>query len=121
MTDLMIAAVAWIALGLHLAVGIATLRSGGARPWLPLLNLTIAGGVLAYWASRWYGYLFHGVTWYASDQVIPLYAFLVCAVSVISLSGRYHVGALDWAAFAVHGVVAIGAVLFLNFFEMRLF
>lgn len=86
---------------------------------LPLLNLTTAAGVLAYWGYRWYGYLFQGVTWYASDQLVPLYAILVCALSVISLSGRHQATALNWVAFAIDSVVVIGAVLFVTFFRMR--
>ena len=122
MSDLLIATVAWIALGLHIVVGVATLRSGGWRPFLPLLNLTMAAGIVAYWASRWYGYLFQGVTWYASDQIVPLYALVVCALAVMSLSGRHQAVTLDWVIFAIHTVVVIGAVLFVTFFRMgRLF
>jgi hypothetical protein len=120
-TNFLFAATAWIALALHIVVGIVTLRSEGWRPWLPLLNLTIAVCVLAYWASRWYGYLFRGVIWYASDQVIPLYALLVCVLAVLSLTGRSRVVGLNWAAFTIHVVVAIGAVLFVTFLKMRMF
>jgi hypothetical protein len=89
---------------------------------LPLLNLTSAVCVLAYWAYRWYGYLFHGVTWYASDQLVPLYAILVCSLTVLSLSGRYQAVALNWVFFVIHSVAVIGAVLFVTLFRMsRLF
>ena len=121
MTNFQFAALAWTAFALHIVVGIVTVRSEGRRPWLPLLNLTIAICVLAYWASRWYGYLFRGVIWYASDQAIPLYAVLVCVLAVTSLSGRHRLVALDWAAFAIHSVVVVGAVLFVTFFKMRMF
>ena len=121
MTNVMFATIAWIALGVHLVVGVAAFRSGGWRPWLPLLNLTTAACVVAYWVYRWYGYLVQGITWYASDQLIPLYAVLVCALAVISLSGRHQLMALNWMAFVIHGVVALGAVLFATFFRMRLF
>ena len=121
MTNVLFATLAWIALALHIVVGIVTLRSGGWRLWLPLLNLTIAVCVLAYWASRWYGYLFRGVIWYASDQLIPLYALFVVALTVMSLSGRYKAVALNWVAFAIHSVAVVGAVLFVTFFKMRMF
>ena len=121
MTNTQIATLAWLALGLHIVVGIATIRSEGWRPWLPLLNLTVAGCVLAYWAYRWYGYLFEGVTWEASDQLLPLYEGVVFALAALSLSGRYPAVTLNWAAFIIHTVVAIGAVLFVTFFKMRLF
>ena len=119
MTDLLVATVAWIALGLHIVVGAATLRGGGWRPLLPLLNLTTAVCVLAYWANQWYGYLFQGVTWYASDQLVPLYAVLVCVIAVTSLSGRHRAVTINWIAFAVDSVVVIGAVLFVTFFRMN--
>jgi hypothetical protein len=80
-----------------------------------------AACVVAYWAYRWYGYLFEGVTWYASDQIFPLYAIAVCVLAVLSLTGRYEAVTLNWIVFVVHTVVAIGAVLFVSFFRMRLF
>ena len=47
---------------------------------------------------------------------------LVCALAVMSLSSRHHLVALNWMAFVIHGVVALGAVLFVTFFRMdRLF
>ena len=42
------------------------------QPLLPMLNLAVAACVLAYWAHKWYGYLTRDITWYASDQAIPL-------------------------------------------------
>ena len=85
------------------------------------LNLTLAACVLAYWVTRWYSYLFQGITWEASDQLFPLYAALVCALAIVSLSGRHHLVTLNWIVFAIHGVVTIGAVLFVTFFKMRMF
>lgn len=120
MTDTVVATLVWIALALHIVVLIVTLRSAGSRPLVPLLNLAVALSVLGYWVSRWYSYVFQGVTWSASDQIIPLYALLVCALSLLSLSGRYQ--ALNWIAFGIHSVVILGAVLFVTFFRMdRLF
>lgn len=121
MTDRLITTLAWMTLAVHIAVGVAALRSDGWRPWLPLLNLTIAACVLAYWVTRWYSYLFQGITWEASDQLFPLYAALVCALAIVSLSGRHHLATLNWIVFAIHGVVTIGAVLFVTFFKMRMF
>jgi hypothetical protein len=122
MTDTVVTAVAWTALVLHVTVLVAMFRSGGWGPWLPLLNLTTAGCVVGYWANRWYGYLVHGITWYASDQILPLYALLICVLSVMSLSGVYRAAALHWIAFVIHLIVVIGAVLFVTFFRMnRLF
>lgn len=50
------------------------------------------------------------------------YALVVCALAVMSLSGRHHAVTLDWVVFVIHSVVVIGAVLFVTFFRMgRLF
>jgi hypothetical protein len=122
MSDFVIGTIAWVALGLHVVVGLVALRSGQSRPLVPLVNLASATGVLAYWAYRWFGYLFRGITWYATDQLIPLYALLVCVLTVLSLSGRYPGVVLNWFVFFINGLVLIAAVLFLSFFRLnRLF
>ena len=122
MSDFVIGTIAWVALALHVVVGLVTLRSGESRPLVPLLNLACATGVLAYWAYRWFGYPFRGVTWYATDQLIPLYALLVCVLTVLSLSGRYPAVALNWLVFFINGLVLVAAVLFMAFFRInRLF
>ncbi|HSE68698.1 MAG TPA: hypothetical protein VLB12_17025 [Gemmatimonadales bacterium] len=122
MSDFGVAAIAWIALGLHIGVGVVALRNGRPRPLVPILNLTSALCVLAYWGHRWWGYLFRGVTWYASDQLIPLYALLVCVLALVTLSGRHPAVALNWIVFLFHTVVLVAAVLFLKFFRLnRLF
>jgi hypothetical protein len=121
-SDFGIAVIAWIALGLHIGAGFVALRSGRPRPVVPLLNLTSALCVLAYWGYRWWGYLFRGVTWYASDQLIPLYALLVCVLALVTLSGRPPAVALNWIVFLFHTVVLVAALLFIKFFRLnRLF
>ena len=119
MNNFAIAAIAWIGLAAHVVVGVMALRSGGSRPLVPLLNLITASCVLAYWANKWFSYLFRGITWYATDQLVPLYAILVCALSLLTLTGRQIPGALTWLVFGIHLVVLMAAALFLTFFRMN--
>ena len=121
MSNLVIAAIAWVGLGLHLIVGILALRSAASRQLVPALNLITAACVILYWVHRWFGYLSRGITWYASDQLIPLYAIFVCVLAGGTLASRYSAATLNWLVFAVHAVVLVGAVLFVTFFRMKLF
>ena len=119
------AAIVWVGLVAHLLVGVVALRAPAgtsARALLPLVNLVVAAGVLAYWAREWYGYLANGVTWYASDQVVPLYAAAVAVVSGLALAGRYDGRAAHWVAFAVDTLVLVVAALYVTFVRFdRLF
>ena len=121
MSNFALAVIAWAGLGLHLLVGILALRSTGSRQLVPALNLITAACVLAYWAQRWFGYVFRGITWNASDQAIPLYAICVCVLAGGTLAGRYSAVTLNWLVFTLHTVVFVGAVLFVTFFRMKLF
>jgi hypothetical protein len=122
MSNFTFAAIVWTGLGLHLAAGIVAIRTEGSIPLVPALNLISAACVVAYWANRWFGYLFRGITWYASDQLIPLYAILVCVLAGVSLTGRYPAVTLNWVVFAFHVAVFVAAALFVTFFRMnRLF
>ena len=74
--------------------------------------------VLVYWMRNWYSYLFHGITWYASDQWMPLYALGVCVLAGLTLAGKYR-GAVPHALiFGSHTLVLIAAALFFTFFRM---
>jgi hypothetical protein len=78
--------------------------------------------VLAYWGRRWFGYLFRGITWYATDQLIPLCALLVFILAILTLSGRYNGVGLHWVIFVITTLVLLAAALFFSFFRMtRLF
>ncbi|MEP7066593.1 MAG: hypothetical protein ABI889_11210 [Gemmatimonadota bacterium] len=115
------ATLAWIGVVAHLAVGIATLRRPAAlpaRPLLPLLNLALALCVLAYWARAWYEYAARGITWYASDQLMPMYAVIVAILSALAFAGRYDgrlAHSFQWFAFGVDALVLAGAALYLTF------
>jgi hypothetical protein len=119
MSDAAIAAGAWIGLGVHILVGVLALRTSGSGPQLPMLNLITATCVLAYWANRWFGYLFRGITWYATDQFVPLYARLVCILALMRLTGRYPAVALNWVVFGIDAAVLTEAVLFVTFFRVN--
>jgi hypothetical protein len=112
-------ALAWLALTIHLVVGVVVLRRAANPSLLPLLNLIAAGCVLAYWGRRWFGYLFRSITWYASDQLIPLAALVVAIMAILTLSGRYHSTTFHWLVYGLDTLVLIGAVLFLTFFRMN--
>lgn len=122
MSNTLAAAIAWIGLLLHLAAGVAAMRSGAPRPLVPLLNLLTALCILGYWGSRWVGYLTRGVTWYASDQLLPLYALVVAILAAVTLSGRASLTTLHWVLFGIHALALAGAALFLSAFRVnRLF
>ena len=122
MRDSAILATAWLGFAAHVLVGVIAWRDRSYISLIALLNLTTAACVLAYWACRWYGYLFRGITWYATDQVIPLYAVLAAVLAGLALSGRYPATVPNWLVLAFDGVVLLGAALFFSFFRLdRLF
>ena len=112
---------AWLGVAAHLCVVVVALSWRAERSphrLLALLNLAIAICVLAYWAQVWYGYVARGITWYATDQLLPLYAIAVAVASGLALTGRF-VGRLafgiQWFVFAVDAIVFIAAALYLTF------
>ena len=122
LSDSFIIVIAWIAVAVHVVIAIAVRRRMTDLPFVPLLNLATALCVLAYWGQRWYGYLTKGITWYLSDQALPLWAILVCVLSGLSLAGRYNGTLPHWLVFGIDGLVLLAAALFFTFFRMnRLF
>ena len=122
MSDAIIKVVTWLALATQLVTGFAVWRHRAPASLIAILNLVAATAVLAYWGRRWYGYLFRGITWYATDQLIPLGAVLVFILALLTLTGRYEGTALHWMIFGVTTLVLIAAALFFSFFKMtRLF
>ena len=118
------AVLAWTAFAAHVAAGVAVARRAAWIPAnvvprvLPALNLAIAACVLAYWANEWYGYLTKGITWYGSDQVIPIYAAVVAVASVVALTGRHDgrvVQSIGWIAFVVHSATLLLLALYVTF------
>ena len=115
-------AIAWIGLAAHLVVGgVVAFRRPLAlstQPLLPLLNLAVAACVLAYWAQKWYGYLTRDITWYASDQGIPLYAAAVAVASGLAIAGRYDgrlAHGIQWLVFVIDALVLAVAALYMTF------
>jgi len=121
MNDTALKAVAWLAVAVHAAVGVAAWRRPAGPPLVPLLNLVAALCVVAYWAQAWYGYLAQGVTWYATDQLLPLYAIAVCILSALALAGRGPGALAHWIVFAVDALVLLAAALFFTVFRMKMF
>lgn len=122
MSDSILRALAWSAFIIQVLMGVAVVRHKASSSLLVVLNLMAAGAVLVYWARRWFGYLFRGVTWYATDQLIPAYALLVCILGVLTILGRYQGGGIHWWIFGLNTLVLLAAALFFSFFRMsRLF
>lgn len=121
MSNLAITAIAWAGLAVHILVAILARRSAQWRPLVPAVNFIIAACVVVYWARQWFGYLFRSITWSASDQLMPLYAILVCVLAAGTLAARWSATTLNWLVFTLHAVVFVGAVLFVTFFRMKLF
>jgi hypothetical protein len=96
----------------------AVWRRWSTLPLLPLLNLVVAAGVLAYWAGKWYGYVFKHITWYATDQLLPLCAIGVCCLSGATLAGKYSGTWPHWCVFGVDMLVLLAAALFFSLFNM---
>ncbi len=119
MSNVVVASIAWLALAIHLAVGLLQWRHPERAAALPFLSLATGVCILAYWIPRWYSYVARGVRWYASDQVVPLYGLALCLLAGITItySGRLMVAhrVILWADAAV----LLLAALFLTFFRMR--
>jgi hypothetical protein len=122
MSNAALRAVVWLAFAMQLFVGAAVLRHKASVSLIALFNLVAAVAVLAYWGRRWFGYLFRGITWYATDQLVPAYALLVSLLAILALSGRYQGLPAQWMIFGANTLVLLGAALFLTLFRMtRLF
>lgn len=118
MSNVLLLAIAWSAVALHLIVAFVVWRRWSDLPLLPLLNGITAACVVLYWMQKWYGYLVHDVRWYATDQVLPLYALGICVLTGLTLTDHYQGQWPQWLVFAVNGSVLVGAALFFTFFRM---
>jgi hypothetical protein len=118
-TDTVLTIAVWSGFALHLIAGVAVYRKWTTAPVIPILNLLVSLGVLAWWAQRWYGYLFRGITWYATDQLAPACAFAACIVAGFALWGRYPNVAANWVILVIDGLVLLAAGLFFAFFRMN--
>lgn len=115
----MITALAWFAVIVHVSIGVFAWRRGSAIPLLPAINLVVAFCVLVYWAQKWVAVLSKGITWYASDQLLPAYALAVCVLAALALTGRLAWSGLHWTIFGAHTIVTIAAALFFTFFRIN--
>lgn len=119
MSNVALASITWLAFVVHLGIGIAARRRPANVSLLPLLNLVVALAVLAYWVPRWIGYVSRDIQWYATDQLVPLYAVLVCALAVASLTGRVTTGVPHWVVFGIDTLALLGAALLFTLFRIN--
>jgi hypothetical protein len=113
MSNFAVVTIAWGAVLLHLAAAIVSRWRLTDVPLVPLVNLLTSALVLAYWAQRWYGYLFRGITWYATDQLLPLYALVVCVLAALAVWSR-SAGTLQWVFLTIDGLALLGAAIVIS-------
>lgn len=114
--------IAWFAVLTHVVIGWIAWRRPVSVPLVPLLNLSFALCVLGYWVQRWYGYATKGITWYASDQLVPLYGLVVAVLAALAITGRLSASLPNRLIFGVDGLILTAAALFFTFFRLtRLF
>lgn len=110
--------IVWSGLAAHVAVLVLVRRRSSDAPVVAMLNLAVALCVLAYWVQKWYSYIVHNITWYYTDQLVPLYAILVCILSAVTLSTRHTLTIPHWVVFSIDAFVLVGAALFFATFRM---
>jgi hypothetical protein len=118
MNNTALIAFTWCAVAVHVLVAIAALRRWTTLPLVPALNLAVSLCLLAYWLVEWYGYLFRNITWYPSEQWLPLYALLACVLSLLAITGRYDTPVLSWTVFIMHSLTLLAAAVFFSLFKM---
>jgi hypothetical protein len=122
MSNVALVVTAWLAVAVHVVIGIVVWRRpGGApgAPLVPLLNLAVALCVMGYWVREWYSYVANGTTWYVTDQLLPLYAIVVCTLSLLALRGHCAGTVPHWLVFGIDAVVLLGAALLFSTFRMH--
>ncbi|HTE47519.1 MAG TPA: hypothetical protein VK636_19915, partial [Gemmatimonadaceae bacterium] len=90
-------------------------RRPSSIPLVPLMNLIVALCVLGYWVQRWYSYVFKGITWYATDQLVPAYALMALVIAALAISGRLSAPLPNWLIFGIDAIVIVAAALFFTF------
>lgn len=122
MSNAALTVLAWLAFAAQLLVGAAVLNHKAPVSRIALLNLAAAAAVLLYWGNRWIGYLNRGTTWYATDQLLPTCALVVCLLAALTLAGRYQGVIAHWMIFGSTTLALLAVALFFSFFRMtRLF
>ena len=118
MKNVLPALIAWLALAAHVVVFVIVRRRSTDVPVVAMLNLAVALCILAYWAQKWYSYIARDITWYVTDQLVPLYAIVVCVLAGVTLTTRLRLTVPHWVVFSIDTFVFVGAVLFFSFFRM---
>jgi hypothetical protein len=109
----------WLAVVIHAVVGYIAWKKLSPLPLVPALNLLVALAVVAYWAQRWVGYLTKGITWYATDQALPVTALLVCVMSLLSITGRLTAAWPNWVVLTIDALILTAAACYFTFFRMN--
>ncbi len=110
--------IVWLGLAAHVTVLVLVRRRSTDAPVVAILNLAVAICVLAYWVQKWYSYIVRDITWYYTDQLVPLYAIVVCILTAVTLSTRYTLSIPHWVVFGIDAFVLGGAALFFATFRM---
>ena len=113
------AVIAWFALLVHILVGFLARRRPPTTTPIVWLNLAAALCVIAYAARDWYAILTREMTWYLSDQLVPLAAVLICLLSGVTLAGRYHGTLPHWLVYGLDVFILVSAAAYLTFFKLN--
>ena len=113
------AVIAWLALLLHVAAGVLARRRPPSTTPIVWLNLAAALCVIAYAARDWYAIITRELTWYLSDQLVPLAAVLICLLSGLTLAGRYNGTLPHWQVYGLDVFILLGAAAYLTFFKLN--
>ncbi len=113
------AIVAWLGFLVYVAAGVMVRRRGTGIAPIIWLNLACAACILGYWVLRWTVMIQKGMTWYVTDQILPICAILVCLLAVLSLTGRYTGTVAHWLVYGLDGILLLAVALFATFFRIN--
>ncbi len=114
----MIQVAVWLALASQILVGVAVATRKAPASALVVLNLVAAAAVVVYWGWQWFGYLFRGITWYGTDQLLPAYALGVVVLALFTLFGRIEAVGVHRLIFGLHTLVLVLAAIFVSSFKI---
>lgn len=111
--------IAWVALLVHVVVGLLARRRPPSITPIVWLNLAAALCVIAYAARDWYAILTRDMNWYLSDQLLPLAAVLIGLLAGLTLTGRYLGTLPHWLVCGLDVFILLGAAAYLTFFKLN--
>lgn len=110
--------VAWLAVVVHATAGLFVARRFTTWTLLPVVNAVFAVLILAYWIPKWISYATEGITWYATDQAVPLYALVVLGLSAATLTGHTTSPIPHWLVYGIDMLALLAAALVISFFRI---